>query len=127
MADQSSPGSKVEGGGGAAAPPPAPYGMPYGAPVSPARTVFYLLLVAFVLAAVGLLIRYITGFMDDPFSSGVRKARLAGTLIFAYATLTLSLSLFWGAYRVFEGQAVRLVAVLVGFAAFLIPFLLWNN
>jgi hypothetical protein len=64
--------------------------------------------------------------MDDPFSSGVRKARLAGTLIFAYGTLTLSLSLFWGAYRVFEGQAVRLVAVLVGFAAFLAPFFLWN-
>jgi drug/metabolite transporter superfamily protein YnfA len=104
---------------GAYAPPPG-----YRPEVNAGRLVLLLLFAAFGLAAVGLLIRYITGFMDP--TSGVLKTRLAGTMFFAYGGLSASLSLFWAAYKVFEGQAVRVMAILGGIIMFVLPFAIFG-
>ena len=107
------------------APPGAYAPMPGFRPeVNAGRAVLLLLFAAFGLAAVGLLIRYITGFMDP--TPGVIKTRVAGTMFFAYGGLSASLSLFWAAYKVFEGQAVRVMAILGGVILFVVPFAIFG-
>jgi hypothetical protein len=106
--------------------PPPGYGPPpgYRTEVNAGRAVLLLLFAAFALAAVGLLIRYITGFMDP--TAGVIKTRFAGTMIFAYGGLCVSLSLLWAAYKVFEGAAVRVMAILGGILMFVVPFAIFG-
>jgi len=106
--------------------PPGPYGAPvsYHREMNAGRATLLLLFLAFALAAVGLLIRYITGFMDP--TPGVIKTRCAGTMLFAYGGLSSSLSLLWAAYKVFEGQAVRVAAILGGILMFIIPFVVFG-
>jgi hypothetical protein len=105
--------------------PPAGYGAPplgYRPEINAGRATLLILFLAFGLAALGLLVRYITGFMDP--SPGMLKVRNVGTLFFGFGTLGTSLSLLWAAYKVFEGQAVRVAAIVMGVIVFIVPFLL---
>ena len=105
--------------------PPAGYGAPpvgYRPEINAGRATLLILFLAFGLAALGLLVRYITGFMDP--SPGMLKVRNVGLLFFGFGTLGASLSLLWAAYKVFEGQAVRVAAIVMGVIVFIVPFLL---
>ena len=94
--------------------PPSPYGAPMGMapaePMTPAKATMLLVFAAFGLAALGILIRAICGFLDP--SAGIMKLRNAGTMMFAFGSLSLSLSLAWAAYKVFEKAAVQVMAIL---------------
>jgi len=104
--------------------PPSPYGAPQmgmpAQPMTPAKLTGLLLFAAFGVAALGLLLRAICGFVDP--SPGIMKLRNAGTMLFAFGSLSLSLSLLWSAYKVFEQAAAKVIGVLCGAWLFLMSF-----
>ncbi len=87
-----------------------PMGMPPAQPKTPAEMTLTIVFIAFGVAALGLLLRYITGFLD--MSPGIAKLRNAGSMLVGFGSLGTSLSLMWGAFKVFEQPAAKVMAIL---------------